>query len=458
MPNLLTLSAIIILLITFLTGCGQTYPIRSIPSSTVDQIPISTLQSADAYPLNNDEILTVSGYPYSPVNLSPTQTILPTTNPTYPPTGTPTPTLTPTLITLDKTLPAPLYFINWAEGNQRQIWRLEPDGSSTTQITHEEYGVTDLDVAGDGRLAYLSNNTLIVTDALGGQRKVLVQGEPLPVWNDQWSEWAKNTTLFFEDAKGNSRVVFAKDEPRVWNDVLGQKVVDDNFIWLTIPIWSPDSSQIAFGWDAAWLANPDSGELIRVTEQRTDEKRRYQFTYIPIGWTPDGKKLILNILPPRSGHGGEGPNWGLGFVDPQQDSIPINPGTLDCCEYSMLRNGQVLLGGMNGAGLWMIDPKTGKKQSLLPEQDPQKPPKFPSIRWPKQSPDKGFLFFDVQGTEADLFYVLKSVDEKHLTIEHLRDATLITPTELDWLHEALWSEDASIVLITDNNISLINTR
>ena len=100
-------------------------------------------------------------------------------------TITPAPPIAPESGSLDNPLPAPLYFILPSGGVDalvNQIWRMERDGFALTQISNEEHGVGDrFDVAADGRLAYVSNNSLIITDASGGNRKVIIAGAaPVP--------------------------------------------------------------------------------------------------------------------------------------------------------------------------------------------------------------------------------------------------------------------------------------
>jgi hypothetical protein len=418
MSQFATLPIVSILLIMLFSGCTRAN------SPSLDAIPVATQNltgtpqigyAYPAYPSPNNEISTQAPYPYPPSfsNSTPSPTSRTIIFPTRTPTKIPTPTSTPTLFALAKPLPAPLYFISLAGERGWQVLRLERDGSKVTQITHEKRGVSAFDVAANGRLAYLSNNILVVTDARGGLGKVLVRGVPLPT---------------------------------------GDNASDENFIQLSSPVWSPDSKLIAFSMGETWLANPASGELIRVTKERSAEQRLGELTYVPVGWTPDGSKIILKIEPPRYGHGGEGPPWGLGFVDPQANAVPINPGTLGCgidtCEYSILKNGQVLLGGLNSAGLWMIDPRTGQKVSLLPEQDPQKPPNYPTIRWPKQSPDHRILFFRYGGTEATPLMMLAYANEKPMPIPYPKGVIIIGQTDALAMNEALWSDDAQMVLIS----------
>ena len=74
-------------------------------------------------------------------------------------------------------LPAPLYYIDRASG---QIMRMERDATTVTQLTNEGASITAFDVAPvSGDLVYVTNNSLVQTDARGGNRVVKLQGPSL---------------------------------------------------------------------------------------------------------------------------------------------------------------------------------------------------------------------------------------------------------------------------------------
>jgi hypothetical protein len=82
-------------------------------------------------------------------------------------------------------LPASLYFIDSTSG---QIRRIELDGATQSQVTHESEPVLDFDVSPvDGRLVYVSGNDLIEADALGDKRRVLVEGPVVPLANRDYN-------------------------------------------------------------------------------------------------------------------------------------------------------------------------------------------------------------------------------------------------------------------------------
>jgi hypothetical protein len=130
----------LVLLAMMLTACA---PAQSSPTPApiVSTIPV----------------LSATAAPATPTQPPATSTATPEPVPTQPPA-------------VPAVLPAPLYFLA-PGGPTPQIWRIESDGTTRTQITQEAAGVTDFDAAaGDGSLAYVSGNALIKTDGLGGNR------------------------------------------------------------------------------------------------------------------------------------------------------------------------------------------------------------------------------------------------------------------------------------------------
>lgn len=76
-------------------------------------------------------------------------------------------------------LPRTFYYL--ADG---QVFRMERDGKTVTQITHERVNVTDYDVSVvDGSVAYVVNNQLFLVNADGSNRHLLVDGGHDPVFS-----------------------------------------------------------------------------------------------------------------------------------------------------------------------------------------------------------------------------------------------------------------------------------
>jgi hypothetical protein len=261
-----------------------------------------------------------------------------------PPTVTPAPSKT-TPPSSGASLPAPVYFINTEDS---QIWRVETDGVSLTQITSEDAPVTDFDVSPkDGALVYVSDDQLIYyTSALGGQRQILMPaGE------------------FYEQNQGLS----------VINSAVRR------------PLWSPDGNRIAYAQgginlhlDPAEPPQPGVPEVWSVLandplpDPLPDEDAVYEFEgpqtwYRPLSWLPDGQRILVSARY----YGALG--GFMGILDVEDGSLVeiALPQEAPCCDrawgqesHHLLQSGR--LPGMNNTGLWRIDPSTGEHVVLIP--------------------------------------------------------------------------------------------
>ena len=111
--------------------------------------------------------------------LPPTATPIPTA--TSEPTAQPVPTPIPLIVVAPSqadTLPAPVYYLYEDRNKTQQIWRLERDGLTKSQITNESANVRDFDVSPtDGALAYVSGFDLFVANADGTERRSVLHDE-----------------------------------------------------------------------------------------------------------------------------------------------------------------------------------------------------------------------------------------------------------------------------------------
>jgi len=77
-------------------------------------------------------------------------------------------------------LPHAMYFVNTDNAGIVQVFRLETDGKTIKQITLEPVAVGRYDVSlADGSVAYVANNQLLLINADGSGRRVLVDGGPV---------------------------------------------------------------------------------------------------------------------------------------------------------------------------------------------------------------------------------------------------------------------------------------
>jgi hypothetical protein len=335
----------------------------------------------------------------------------------FPPTATIT--STPTRFPLAEPLPAPIYFINSSQGLNpppRQIWRMERDGYTLTEITHEKEGVRGFDISNLGKLVYIYHNNLIVTDSLGHNPQIVLKGKEPPPLEEQYPWY------------------FDKEAIRK-------------------PVWSPDGRKIAYYRDGLHVLDLTSGSIIQVMEGRkmvpglnltpVPENERAPL-YLPYAWTPDGSLIVVLIMGYERG--------ATGFVPPVENGalIQVDIPSGGCCDFSFTQDMKMLFsaGDHTTVGLWLVDPKTGKGQRLTAELKNDYASN-PIVNSPKRAPDGRIYFFTTSaGTPlAEWQSRLAYVDEGKAPFRIPEDVTFIdTGQEYTGV---LWAPDASIVLVQD---------
>ena len=197
-----------------------------------------------------------------------------------PPSPTPTATpfapqaLPPTQVWPSNTtrlMPAPLYYLSDERGSW-QIWRLETDGSHSTALTNSPQPIERYDVSpATGRLAYISNQQLFITDALGHDP------QPIDTPNEELSKyptlaWAPDgTRLFFTGQSG------------LWiYTVAGRTTVR----WLALP---KDASVLTIAKPQPW--SPD-GRILLINTLSADWG---EVNYLPVDETPSLTQIGLSI-------------------------------------------------------------------------------------------------------------------------------------------------------------------
>ena len=251
----------------------------------------------------------------------------------------PTPTAVPAAVHAN-VLPAPLYYL----GANCQIWRLEPDGVTRNQVTHETAPVNDFDVSlVNGALVYAVSNDLVRADADGANRTVVVAGPPLP----PDSEFSSLNQGVYLQARVSS------------------------------PRWSPDGAHIAFiqngvnwvsvagGKPEPLLANPEvpgSYETPLPGEKWISDE--------VIAWSPDGTRMLVR-----------------GYDFPIMGGEDFRMAVLSVVDHSLVRfdnfyaqndfawsaDGEFVYvagqyEGIGRPGLWRVKASTGQSTELLPGQ------------------------------------------------------------------------------------------
>ncbi|MBA3468755.1 MAG: PD40 domain-containing protein [Herpetosiphonaceae bacterium] len=266
-------------------------------------------------------------------------------------------------------LPAPLYYLVGQDGKD-QIFRLEVDGITSSQITSEAAadGVREYAISpADGSLLYISGNDLIRTDKHGANRTVLVDG---PAISDP-------------------------------NDLNAHHAGD-----ITSPVWSPDGSQIAFGLGGVNVMAASGGTpaLIMPHELQANPAMaalyRFAILRFPVAWSPDGSKLLTTFS--------YVPEGGFYSVLDMATTTAItitNPEGILCCSPVWSLSGATIyfandVMGMVSVGMWEANAATGVVTRLVGTADGAPP--WALVKAPLAVGNDAFLAFYRQTTDEAL--------------------------------------------------------
>ncbi len=175
------------------------------------------------------------------------------------PESEPIPEIMPSPSKMNLQLPAPLYYLQAG-----QIWRLDPDGQTQQQVTHETSPVVSFDISPvHGKLAYITDNSLVITGANGDHRAVLRAGGDLPLQPDPLARL--NQAEFINAA-------------------------------LRTPLWSPDGEQIALIENGLMVLDVDTNQATLTWSQSVTSSEPILFESV-LSWSPDGSYLLVSQYP-----------------------------------------------------------------------------------------------------------------------------------------------------------------
>ena len=300
-------------------------------------------------------------------------------------------------------LPHPLYYLNKDSTGFLQVYRLETDGKTVQQITFEPSDIETYDVSPvDGSVAYTSNNQLLLVEADGSNRLLLVDGGPL-----------------------------GSDESYIYNRV-------------STVAWSRDGKTIAFGYGGLNFYALDTGAINKVLENQVDNSPGIAILregYSPREYAPDGSKLLINI-----GYY-EGGVYALYYLSGNR-LVRSEENPVTCCEGSWTLDGSAYYAaspylGMISPGLWRIN-ADGKVDTLL-DGEFLGPLEFAQA--PVLGPDGQLYFFHNSLPQAEDMLNRMPLYMVRSGTDGVTGREKLYPELFENINEILWAPDASFAIL-----------
>lgn len=300
-------------------------------------------------------------------------------------------------------LPHSLYFLSNRSGLS-QVWRLEADGTTLTQVTTEERTVEGFDVSRiDGRVAFVANNQLFLINSDGSERTLLI---------DNGSADLEAVDFYYRERIGNPR-------------------------------FSPDGRFLAYAYDGLWILDLTTNEALHLINNQLGEDEegspRPEKFFGPQEWAPDSTKLLLEVGYQEAGT--------LAILNPSADPLvtEFQSSGIVCCQAAWTPDsGAILVAspyiGLVDSGMWRYDAEDGE-ESILIGSDSEL---YEFAGWPLQLANGDLMYFyssapDIPDGDVPLFMVRTSADGVSGRAQLRADAFS--------MREALWAEDGSLALI-----------
>jgi hypothetical protein len=305
-------------------------------------------------------------------------------------------------------LPHSLYFLANDSTGLLQVFRLERDGKMRRQVTSEPVNVGNYAVNPvDGSVAYVVNNLIILVNADGSNRQILIEGGAVD----------ENNAF----VNGISNLVF-----------------------------SPNGQTLAYGHHGLNFYSLPSGTTSRAIEDQLKDLGNGMILpaelYRPEKYSPDGSKLMLTLAYYEGGDSA--------FYDIQSKALTRledTPGALICCDMALWSaDGSKVYSanaaaGMFNPGLWQVDPSNGDVTTLLASNYDTST--FNLAKYPYLAQDNQLYFFFLASNNGE--YSRTPLQLVRSAPDGVTGRTVAREEKFDLMNEVLWAPDASFVIIAE---------
>jgi len=311
----------------------------------------------------------------------------------------------------DELLPHTFYYLGTDNAGLTQVFRIERDGKTVTQLTFEPVNVLDYDISlSDGSLVYEADNQLILVNADGSNRRLVVEGIPNP----------NNVRGFYH------------------------------------PVFSPDGQTLAYNLNGISLYNVSTGVSSLALEDQLIEGPEFfgRETYAPEKYSPDGTKLVIHLLYSDTSSMAiyypasnsfvrlacaedvyicDGGSWFYSDIEWSADSSSF---------YAAVPAATSIYAGDS---LWRVDATTGVVTALAPAGTGDGTVDVPKELY-HASDGQLYFFFGEYDINSGLF----DAPELHLVRsapDGVTDRTVLRDENFVLMKEALWAPDANFVIV-----------